>query len=406
MKVRTFRILWVGRFASIFGSRFLDFAFPWLVLEMTGSPLAAGIVLATEQVAPIVFALPAGIWIEKLPKKSTALVSETIRILIILSLIFLILTESLSVWAFMCIALILGCVEVFFGTSYKLFLLYAVGREHLREAYNLTEGADSIASAIGPAIAGIIFLNFGAEWAIAVTALGFVVSLLTIAIVKVKEPANEKESHQRLTFNFALIWKDLKEGITYISKTKFQSSFLLINIILGFCAMSSILLITILAQQNLGLNAGQAGSLLSAMGVGAIVGVLILQTLNKYSWKYVLTGALTLSSLGGIILAVASSYTVVLIGAFLLDCGLSISFVVHASTHQINTPNRLLARVNTASLSVDGVSRLGSRLYAGGLTQLFDVRTPLFIMGIILVFGAIVAFKTNEPDLSEEELSI
>lgn len=389
-----FRKLWLGNLTSIFGRRFTDLVLPLIILQNTGSPWKASIVFVGEQIAPILLAIPIGVLVESLPKKKVAIIANFVRFLGMIFLAFLVLVDGLSVWTVFVTLLITGTASEFFAASYTPFLVFAVGRERLEEAYNLNEGADAIGTLVGPAVAGGIFVLFGAAWALAIDALSILVSLVIIGLVNVHEylptKTHEYKNSKAKVLHYIM---QGKEGILYIAKSKIQRLFVGIEGLLGFISMSSSLLIIILAEEALQLAADQTGLLFSAMGIGNIVGVLVLGQLHKIRWPILLFSSLLVSTIGALLLAFAPSFSWAMAGTFFLDGGLAIAFVVNASNHMIYTPEHLLARVDTTTSTIDGFSRLGARPYAGGLAQVLGAPWTFVISAILLAVGSITVFK-------------
>lgn len=320
LKHPSFRILWVGRLASLFGTRFSDLALPWIILQSTNSPWKAGLVVAGQQAATLLLSIPAGVWVERQHKHRVAIISECLRFLAMLLLTLLVFQNKLSLWAVGLLQFFTGAAGLFFSAAYRPLLVFAIGRTRLQEAYNLNEGADAISTLLGPAAAGVVLVEFGPGWALAIDTFGCLISLVTLNIVRVREPevTADREGSAK---NIQAKWRDGVEGVLYILRNPIPRTLVGIGSLLGFATVASSLLITVLAQQRLHLNAAQAGWIYSAMGVGNV--------------------------LGG-----------------LMDGALSVAFVVQASNVLVFTPDALLARVHTAAALVDDAARLIARLYS------------------------------------------
>lgn len=78
LKNKNFSVLWFGQLATIFGNRFSEIAIPLIVLQLTGSPWQAALVVVCSQVAPLVLSLLVGTWVESKSKKQVAMSAEAI----------------------------------------------------------------------------------------------------------------------------------------------------------------------------------------------------------------------------------------------------------------------------------------------------------------------------------------
>lgn len=398
LKEKNPRILFLGRIFGFFANRFLDFAIPWMVYDITDSAILAGLVLAIDQLGPVVLSIPSGVFIEKVSKKYIAVISDFSRVIVSISIAILIFLGLNNIWIFAVFVLILGVTDLFFGTAYNLLLMRVVGKNKLEEAFNLTEAIDAIASSVAPAMAGIIFVTFGPQIAFLLTAIFFTISFITIYIIPYREPAIHEAKMNKDSFRFKYYINDIFKGIKYIFNSHFQKKFLFIEFIMGFVSMSMVLALTILAQEVLNLSAEKGSFLLTAMGFGAIFGVIILEFMHHLGWKKTLPLSLLTSAIGLLIIAFVPNFYFALLGAFILDMGLSIAFVVHASAHQINTDETYLARVNTSWVAFDGVSRFSSRIITGALTDLTDIRVPILLFSALLFTSSKVASSTKTDE--------
>lgn len=394
---RDARILLIGRTFGFFANRFLDFAIPWMVYQLTDSALLAGIVLAIDQLGPVIFSIPSGAIIEKMRKKKVTLIAELTRSIICLIMAVLLFNNVANIWVIALLVGVLGASNLFFGTSYNLFLMKVVGRNKLEEAFNLTEAIDALASSIAPAMAGVIFVVYGQYIAFTMTSLFFLISFFTILSVSYNEIPNREFliNKNKKKYNWRLYFDDVFKGIRYIFQSDFQRRFLFIDFAMGFVAMSMVLVLTVLAQDVLNLSAEKGSLFLTAMGIGAIFGVIILSFLHNIHWRRKLPLSLLISSFGLFLIAIFPSFYITLLGAFILDMGLSMAFVIHASAHQINTKEEYLARVNTSRVAFDGLSRSSSRVVTGTLVDLTDVRIPIFLFSGLLLLASKSAKNTK-----------
>ncbi len=399
LKQRNFMLLWLGQAVSIFGTRLSELALPWIVLSTTGSPLQAGLVALCSQAAPLVLALPVGAWIEKHKKRSIALWAEVANAAALGSLALAAYAEILEIWMIAVALLLKGLAGLLFKVSTAVMIPAIVGRNRLIAAHNYIEGADALSTLSGPAAAGVVFAALGAAWVLALDALTFVVSFLALWFMQFREelePTEAESPSQRL--------RDALQGLKYLIGNGIQRLFTFYQGALNFCTISVELLAIILAQQTLELNIAQTGVLLSAAGLGNIVGVLLLDKVKDFAWGFLLTSVLVTSGIGVVVLATATNYFVALLGMFLFDGALSMAFVISGSLRQAITPDRLLARAGSAWLLVGGsLSALGS-IYAGGVAEFFGARLALLLCGLLLFLGAGLALTERSSNKAVKDI--
>ncbi len=396
LRESNFRSLWIGRLVSIFGDRFSELALPWIVLQSTDSPWKAGLVVACEQVAPLILATPIGVWVESRPKRNIVIASEFFRFLAMMLITMLAWRAIVSVWIIALALLVMGAAGAFWGTSYSFLIRSAVERENLGEVYNLIEGADAVSTLAGPLVAGWVFITLGPQWALAVDAISYVVSLLSVAFLQTSEPSIANRNRKSISFMHGFL--SAVDGFRFIAPSSLLRILLGVGGLLNFITLAMQLLIIILAQQKLHMNAGQTGILFSTMGAADLLGVFVMNKLHRRNWRILLVMLLTVSASGVLLIAISQNFYWAIAGTFFFDGALSMSFVVSASSSQRFTPQHQLARFNSTSNTVSGSVRFVSPLYAGGAAQYVTVRFAIGFCAALLLGGAlwILRFNGNE----------
>jgi MFS family permease len=393
MNQRDFRLIWIGQMLSILGSRFSELALPWIVLHNTGSPLKAGLVVVCSQIAPLLLALPAGAWIENQRKRPIAIWAELSRAVAMLVLVIAAIMNVLSVWIIALVLLFNGLAGLMFRISFHSMLPHIVGRKNLLEAHNYLEGADAISTLIGPLLAGVTFAALGATGTLSIDALTFLISFITIVLIQYHERI-PKLTYQALP-DTSTKWGQTLKGMKHLVGNNVQRLLTLNHWILHFCTVSVTLLAIILAQKNLLLSIEKTGLLFSAAGLGNIIGVYLISRLKSLPWGIVQASLFFVSALGIVLLASAHSLVWALLGMFLFDGALSMSFVVHGSVRQAITPDHLLARISSTGFLISGLAGIIGSLYAGGIAEWLDSRIALAFCAVLLLVGGIITLMNR-----------
>src|SRR5262249_33662701 len=97
LKVRNFRLLWIGEGISLLGDQFYLIALPWLVLQLTGSALALGTIMALASIPRAVFMLVGGALVDRYSPRSVMLASNVARLVLVAVLSALVLTNHVQV---------------------------------------------------------------------------------------------------------------------------------------------------------------------------------------------------------------------------------------------------------------------------------------------------------------------
>src|SRR5919108_1993328 len=91
LSVRNFRLLWIGEGISLLGDQFYMIALPWLVLQLTGSALALGTVMALAAIPRAVFMLVGGAFVDRFSPRAVMIASNLIRFVLVALLSILVL---------------------------------------------------------------------------------------------------------------------------------------------------------------------------------------------------------------------------------------------------------------------------------------------------------------------------
>ncbi len=198
LRVRDFALLWLGQGTSSLGDQFVMIALPWLVLQLTGDPLALGFTLALEGIPRALFMLVGGAITDRFSSRTVMLVSDAIRLLITALLAVAAFVGLTQMWMLYGMAAIFGLVSGFFTPAANSIVPALVEKEDLQAANSISMGTVQLTSFLGPMLAGgLIALcsgpasahrQTGLALAFAVDAASFVASLVTLWLIAARPP--------------------------------------------------------------------------------------------------------------------------------------------------------------------------------------------------------------------------
>ncbi|MDX8362570.1 MFS transporter [Cytobacillus sp. IB215316] len=395
-KNRNFLLLWSGQLVSIFGNRFSELVIPLIILHVTDSPLKAGVVAVSTHIAPLLFSIPAGVWIEQRSKKTVALVSELIRALTMFMLVATIFFGTFNLWFVSGILLMTGLAGVFFRISFNAMLPRVVQRQNLVDAHNYLEGADAVSTLVGPALAGIALTVIGGAWTLSIDAFSFLLSFIAIFFLVVKEPV---EKAARNVSGKQKVNEGL-QGVRFLFGNRLHRFITLNHTVLNFSSYAVVLLVIVYASQVLHLNDVQTGLLLSAAGLGNIFGVILMRKVKLVNWNMLYGSLILTSGIGVLLIVLSTSFVPAFIGMFIFDGALSMAFVINGAGRQKVTPTAYLARVSSAGLFISSLVAIVANLFAGGVAQFVNANLGLVICSMILVMNGLIAYNQrslNKP---------
>jgi len=179
----SFRMLWTGQLLSDTGSEMGLIAYPLLILALTGSPVLAGVVGTTREIALICLQLPAGALSDRFDRRLTMIACDTVRTAL-MALLGTLIAVHLASWpVVLLVSIIEGAAGGLFDPSAAAALPSIVAREQLVEAWAATEGRTWAAGLAGPALGGLLF-GAGRAIPFLADAVSYAVSFVTVTQIR------------------------------------------------------------------------------------------------------------------------------------------------------------------------------------------------------------------------------
>lgn len=337
LRAREFRLLFAGQAVSVLGDRMVAVALAFAVLEIGGSVSDVGLVLAAGTFPLVATVLVGGVVADRASRRALMVAADLVRVVSQGAMAALLIAGVAEVWMLALLAAVAGAATGFFGPASTGLLPEIVLAEHLQPANALRTGAVSTGEILGPIVAGVLVAAAGAGWAIAVDAVTFAVSAACLIALRVPPAAPA----QRSSF-----LADLREGwVAFRSRRwvwTFVAYFAMVNLLWGSWGALG----PIVADRDLG-GAAAWGTILTAMGVGALIGSLIAVRVKPR--RPLLLAALTdsLFALPLAFLAVAPPVPLIACGALLAGAGMALTISIWESTLQRHIPDESLSRVSS-----------------------------------------------------------
>jgi MFS family permease len=304
MSLRDFRLLFVGATTSLLGDQFALIATPWLVLRLTGDPLALGIVLALEGIPRAAFMLVGGAITDRLSPRLIMLIADVIRFVLTSLMALAIFTGNVQIWMLYAFGLGFGLVAGFAIPAENSIVPMLVEEQDLQAGNSIIMGIGQLVGFVGPTVAGILIGGysssfFGIGLAFALDAVSFAVSAACLWLIRLgsgRQPSAdspEKES----------VWNSIMAGITYLWDDKILRLMFLIIAALNFLLLGPLLVgIPVLADQRLPEGAVAFGLLMSAYAGGNLVGYLLAGSLPRPSARLMRSMLIVLLAAFGLVI--------------------------------------------------------------------------------------------------------
>src|SRR5579859_1806821 len=269
LRNRNLRLLWFGESVSLLGDQFYLVALPWLVLQLTGSALAVGTILAVAGIPRALFMLVGGVFTDRLSPRMIMLVSNGLRIVITGLLTLLVLMNSIQIWMLYALSLAFGVVDAFFHPAYMAMIPMIVESDELESSNIALQGTSLLVSAVGPGAAGVLIKLAGTAFSFFLDTLSFGIATITLLFMKPVKSLHPVAEHRS-------IFAEIREAVAYIAGDELLRPMMLIVMALNFLFVGPLMVGPSVMAKERFIDQGSValGVLLSAMGIGSLLGML------------------------------------------------------------------------------------------------------------------------------------
>jgi MFS family permease len=211
---RDFLKLWSAETVSQFGTQVSQLALPLtavLVLDASAFEVAA---LGTVEFLPfLLFTLPAGVWVDRLPRRPMLIAGDFGRAALLASIPAAYFLDALTLGQLYVVGFLVGICTVFFDVAYQSYLPALVERDQIIEGNSKLEISRSSAQIGGPGLSGGLVELFTAPYAVLVDAISFLGSGLFILGIRKHEPRPQRATEQN---GQSTLWTELKAGLRFV----------------------------------------------------------------------------------------------------------------------------------------------------------------------------------------------
>ena len=381
---RDFATLLVSQSVSAGGDAVSATAMPLLVLALTGSGLAMGIVGAINTGADFVMGTIAGALADRGDRKRMMFGADLGRAIFTALIPLSDILHGPTMAVILLVSAPLAILRAFFRAGYLASMPNLVGRSQLARGNGILETAFSASFIVGPAIAGFLVSVVGPGPTLALDAASFAVSSLGLFLIRRELRATDDRPPARIV-------DDIREGVEYVARHP-----VLRTVILLFAVTSSVLApigaaMTFRIVRDLGQSPAAFGLTLTGLGVGTLIGSVYASRLgNGTNVARVLVLAVLLMGAPFIAAAAIGSLPLLVLLTGLSGAGEAALVVVYVSVRAANSPDALVGRIaSTARVMALGLMPFGS-LTGGVLIDRVGGTATLAILGASLCAVALV----------------
>ena len=357
-----------------------NIALAWLVIELSGSPLAIGALAFCRFLPFLLFGLVAGVLVDRFDTRRLLLVTQGTAMVVSVVLAVVTLADLATLPVVYALAALGGLVLVVDAPGRQTLTFQMVGPTELPNAVALNSGLFNASRVVGPAIAGLLIAAAGTGVCFVVNAVSFLAVLLSLYLMRPEEltPVVRRETR---------VVAGIREGLAWARRDPLVRTVLAVVTVVSTVGFNFHVLVPLLASQTLDAGAETFGILSSAFGLGALIGALTMASLREASPRAFVTGAAGFSvmMLG---LAFADSIALALVLLFVLGVSFSLFTSSASALIQLASPDHLRGRVASLFLfAFAGLAPIGG-LVAGFLAD--QGGTPL-AFGVAGATGLVVS---------------
>jgi MFS family permease len=395
LRVRNYRLFFVGQLISVTGTWMQQIAQDWLVLHLSGSGIAVGVTTGLQFLPMLLFGMVGGLIADRFDKRRVLLMTQAAAGVLALAMGVLVVTGVVQLWMVFVLAFLLGTVTAVDNPTRQSFVVEMVGPDEVTNAIGLNSAVFNTARVLGPAIAAVVIEFVGLSPAFFVNGISYAAAIIALRSMDV--------TLLQTTARGATRRGALRRSLAYVRDTpELRSTITLVAIVATF-GMNLAVVLPLLARFTFHGGAGTYGFLMAIMSVGALGGALAAaaRTEPNARVRVAMAAAFGLSE---VLLAFAPN--VAIAGVALLVTGATgITFMAMSnSTLQLRSKPHMRGRVMALyALVFLGSTPIGGPV-VGWVSEQWNPRVALALCGFVTLVGALtVGVRSLSPTIERGE---
>ena len=375
---RDFMKLWAGDTVSVFGSQLVLFALPLIAVSLLDADaLQMGLLATLESAAFLLISLPAGAWIDRLPKKIVIVSGDIVRAAILLTIPLGWTLGTLSMLQLYLVAAGIGIVTVFFDIANQSYLPELVDGESIGDGNGKLQASQQTAGVVGPTLASGLVAAIGAPLTVGLTSICMGLSSLFVSSIRHRDVPPEPATRTGFV-------SEIRDGLGFVLGHQLLRRITACTGLTNFASSGIFALLVLFILTTLGLSQVQLGVIMSASAIGGILGALSATSVQtrlgegtSISVSAMFGG---LSFFGMPLATVLPAFPTMLVASLVTGWAVVVYNIAQVSFRQRLCPKPLLGRMNASiRFLVWGPMPLGS-LLAGFLGDRLGVSTTIWIL--------------------------
>jgi MFS family permease len=384
-----FMRLWIGQTISVGGSIIGRAAMSFTaILLLHATPFQLGLLFAASLVPGFLTGLIAGAWVDRLPRRPILIWADIGRGVVLATIPLAAFLGLLRIEQLYAVNFVVSILTIFFDVAYQSYLPSLIHRTELIEGNSKLSASASVAEVGGFAVAGWLVQLCTGPITILIDAISFVVSAISVGLIRVREPESAHSTQPDLR-------REIAEGLRSLLHNATLRVTAACTISQEFFVGVYSALVVLYTARDLGFAPGILGTIWALGGISSLVGALATDpTSKRFGIGPAMIAACFLSGLAMIFVPLAQGATLsaamlLILQQLLGDGAATIYQINQVSLRQAITPERLLGRVNASAEFLGLGAMLAGSLLGGLLGGIIGVRTMLFFSAFGTMFSTL-----------------
>lgn len=335
LRVPLYRRLWITSIVFGVGHTLQVVAGNWLMLELTGSPLWVGLMVASPHLPLLLLAIPSGAMWDTIDRRRVLVMSSALMAVSAAGMALLFLAGWLTPAWLLLLGILVGIGIAFYVPAWQASIPNLVPQDLLSSAVSLNSASGAVAMSVGPALGGALVAWFGFAVPAAIAGIAYVLLLLTILSVR------------------GVRWRDdagtamttaMATGLRYVRFSAGYRWLLMVAAMFGASSAALRAMLPSLTEERLLAGAATYGLLLGSMGVGALLGAIFREYASQRLQRRLVPTAILAYGLVGIAVGLSRSLPLMLVAMFVAGVAWTWTLTTLNFTLQMLAPAWVRAR--------------------------------------------------------------
>lgn len=381
---RDFTLLWLGNIVSLTGTEMSRTAVAWQLYQLTGDPLALGMIGAARLIPLVLLALGAGVLADAFDRRKLMMGAQVAMLLCSLALAVSTSVDATTIWVIYGVTALSAAAHTIGMPARQALIPTLVPREHLAGALSLNITAWQLATVLGPTVGGLLIAWLGVGSVYWLDAASFSVIIGALLLMHSRPVSAEKRD---VSIGAAI------EGLRFVRRNKLIWSTMLLDFVATFFSAATTL-IPLFAEEILAVGPQGMGLLFAAPSAGAVLASLVTSTIGAGRRQGpLLLWAVVVYGLSTAIFGLSTSFWLSIAMLAVNGAADTVSMVVRGTIRNLETPDELRGRMVAVNmLFFAGGPQLGE-IEAGVAAKLLGGPISVAAGGLacVLMTGGIAA---------------